>query len=267
MISDLHFGGYVTRTDDLRAFLQRLAPTRRLILNGDTMDGQAVRLPFAEVLACDRLAELARDHLNTIHALKREGETIDQADARLLGSGGPDALFGTKVTLVRGNHDPKPEEWASVVGLDHCDVADEVVVESGGKKFLVIHGHQYDPFCAHDHWWERVVIGMGRLAGRVNATAARSIKSWLQKNRTRVLVRDGALARCWADKLNGVICGHTHWSERLDSSLHKAAYVNTGCWCSNAAPCWAEIEDGELRLMTWQGGEAKRLPSVKGYAT
>ena len=213
IISDVHLGSFVSRTDDLSAFLNNLPPTRRLVINGDLMDSTAAGFEASEVAILDQLQALH--------------------------------YTGLDVIWIPGNHDPHPEKWASLLSVT---VAPYLNLISAGKTFRVTHGCQWDAeLLAHPYITE-VSIVCSRLLGRVSAPAARWAKGWEKHLRDLPkVVRTGATALCQEGSFAGVICGHSHFPEEY------WGYINEGSWCENEAPTYCTVGDGNMALHQWGG--------------
>ena len=211
VISDPHLGSYITRTDDLMMFLRGLPETRVLVINGDLVDGSAVALPDAELAILDKLADLRR--------------------------------CGQEIRYVRGNHDwVTAPRWADLIGVP---VLDETIIESGGKKFWVIHGHQWDTELTWFPWVTNVAIRTSRFMGHVSAPLARWCKGWEKKFRhLPSVVKAGAQAIYNRGGYDGIICGHTHVAEQ-DGHW----YINDGSFCENAAPTACYVANGTMELV------------------
>ncbi len=196
IVSDIHLGGGLSRPDDFLKFLQSLPPCRGLTINGDLLDGAAVKLRLREFEVLNALQDLHKG--------------------------------GCHVLWLRGNHDPSPERWTHLLDVP---VGDFEILTSGGRKTLVIHGHVWDgalqsyPLTtAFMTWWwrqsARANVKMTRWAKGVE-------KRWRDING---VVRDGALLMGRAAGASAVVCGHTHHPEESGS------YFNSGSWCETQRP-------------------------------
>lgn len=115
VISDIHLGNDNCQAKDLVHFLEtvRRGPmaSRKLILNGDVFDSINFR-------------RLKKHHWKILSELRKLSDKIE-------------------VVWINGNHDSPAEIVSHLVGVE-C--ADEIVVESGGRKILFLHGHRFDEF-------------------------------------------------------------------------------------------------------------------------
>lgn len=144
-------------------------------------------------------------------------------------------------------------------------MASELVHETAdGKRFLLIHGDQFDQVTRHHRWvamlgdraydllvrlncwfsWGRRKLGISgywSLAGY----AKRKVKTALN------FIFDfeaSAVHQARERGLDGVICGHIHWATIRE--IDGLQYVNCGDWVDS---CTAIVEhfDGRLELIHW----------------
>lgn len=215
VVSDLHLGARNSRGNDFLRFLHTLR-TERLVLNGDLFNDH-------------RLRGLQERDVQVVELLRRYGERVH-------------------VDWVVGNHDPRPEWFAGLLGIS---AVDEVILDIGGERYLVYHGHGWDPSLA----WPQVVIDTAdaiyfacqwldsshRLARRLK----HSSKHFLHV--TDVLRRK-AVETALDRALSGVILGHSHLAcESRTSGVH---YLNSGCWTEKPSS-FVGIRDGQARLYDW----------------
>jgi UDP-2,3-diacylglucosamine pyrophosphatase LpxH len=156
----------------------------------------------------------------------------------------------TKVVWVEGNHDDGLAEIMShLIGIE---VFKEYSWRLNGKKFLAIHGHQFDRFLN-----ENVIISniasfiYDRIQrwGSEKQTVARFLKSkskgWL---RLAKKVADGAAEYAKHKKANVVICGHTHQENKYEYPEKGITYYNSGCWTDIPSSYILIYENGEVEI-------------------
>ena len=170
---------------------------------------------------------------------------------------------GTKVIYLPGNHD---EFLRDYLGTQFGDVIieDQVIHETADKRrFLVMHGDQFDVVVRHHKWLAVLGDGAYVFAIKVNTILNKfrrklglsywSLSAWAKmKVKSAVnFVGEFEKALCSeADRNNvdGVICGHIH-----HAVMHRdygIEYVNTGDWVESCTAV-GELEDGTLEIIKW----------------
>jgi len=170
---------------------------------------------------------------------------------------------GAKVIYIPGNHD---EFFRNFVGYQFGDV--DVVSHAyhetaDGRRFLVIHGDEFDTVVRYHTWLSRLgTFAYGfliRLNRVVNAVRARMGKPYWsfsgaikrkvkQAVKYRTNFEDLLTKEAQRQRLDGVICGHIH--QPAMRQLDGIAYCNTGDWVENCTAL-VEREDGSLELIWW----------------
>lgn len=195
IISDIHLGDRMTRSSEALEVLNNYS-YKRLILNGDILNGlQFKRLHAEDWAILSKLRELSKI---------------------------------CEVVWVHGNHDAASDILSSLLGLK---VLNRYVWHSADKKFLAIHGHQFDRFL-HDN------IIISRLAfflydwlkhlspdGYIIRQIRKRNRTW---KRNSLEVAKGALRLARSLKADYVFCGHTHIINTAEKGGVK--YYNTGSW-------------------------------------
>ena len=115
VVSDLHLGSDNCQADELVTFLEQVRsaelPARRLILNGDVFDSIDFR-------------RLRKPHWKVLSLLRKLSDRVE-------------------ITWINGNHDGPAEIVSHLLGVG---VSDEIILDSGGKRVLLLHGHRFDEF-------------------------------------------------------------------------------------------------------------------------
>jgi len=234
-LSDIHLGFRGCSAASLLAFL-RSVECEFLYLVGDIIDIWSVRKrPF-----------WPQDHNNVLRTI--------------LGK----AKYGTKVIYVPGNHDEMLRDYDGMA-FGNIRIKDRVVHrKADGKRFLVIHGDQFDSVVRSSraiallgsHAYDLLLAVNTRLnvarrrVGLPYWSLAGAIKHKV-KNAVRYISNFEAAVAFEAARLgvDGVICGHIHRAQIV--SLNDITYCNCGDWVeSNSA--LVEHEDGRLELLEWQ---------------
>lgn len=185
------------------------------------------------------------------------------------------ARTGTKVIYVPGNHDEMARDYEGV-HLAGVLVVNEYMYDSAdGRRFLVIHGDQFDAIVRYAKWLALVGDWAYQIAiwanNWVNHVRSRlgypywSLSKYLKhkvKNAVEYISSfETALAtearRRGAD---GVICGHIHHAEMrmIDGTL----YCNDGDWVES---CTALVEhhDGRFEIIDWPRERQRRAVASK----
>lgn len=196
IISDIHLGFRYSRVAKLTETLERYR-FKRLILNGDIFDD----------LNFNRLNSEHWDVLSLFRHLSKYSEVV----------------------WVIGNHDGRADILSRLLGVT---VRNDYQWKVGRKKFLAIHGHQYDRFIS-----DKPIIG--NLAGNIFYFLKRfegkneALTRWISKhNRSWLRMSDevafGAIKYAKSKGADHVFCGHTHLARTLEIGGIK--YYNSGCW-------------------------------------
>lgn len=228
VISDLHLGSGVCQAKALVEFLEGIhhghRRTRRLILNGDVFDSIDFR-------------RLKKSHWKVLSQLRKLSDEVE-------------------VVWVCGNHDGSAEIVSHLLGLE---VVDEYVVESGDKKVLFLHGHQFDQFIDRYPLATRVADNLYRLLQRIDRShyfakmAKRRSKTFL---RSTEKIRAGAIDQAEQLGCDIVCCGHTHLAVALPND--PVPYFNSGCWTET--PChFLTLTDGVIELHPYTYGREESI--------
>ena len=174
------------------------------------------------------------------------------------------ARRGERVVFIPGNHDEALREYVGVAFGD-IEVHAEYVHElADGRRFLLLHGDEFDQITRHHRWV--AVLGdvaynlLVRLNGMLSWTRRRlgiagywSLAGYAKRRVKKALqfvfdFEDAALHSARQRGLDGIVCGHIHCAAlRAVGVLH---YVNCGDWVDS---CTAIVEhtDGRLELVAW----------------
>ncbi len=236
-LSDIHLGTRGCQAERLLEFL-RTHEADQLFLVGDIIDFWAMK--------------------RSIHWTPAQNTVVQKILRR--------ARHGEKVMLVPGNHDEALREYHSVAFGDIVITNEHIHVAADGRRYLVIHGDEFDQVTRH-HRWLAVLGDVGyNLLVRANVWVA-----WLRrtfgiadywslagyaKRRVKRAVSfifdfEDAVIRAVRDRgLDGVICGHIH--SAAIKEVDGMTYINCGDWVDS---CTAIIEhlDGRMELKHhWQ---------------
>ena len=233
-ISDVHFGTRACKAEFLLDFLER-THCERLYLVGDMIDFWNLKSGWY----------WPATHSKALHKIMEK------------------AAGGVEVIYVPGNHDELFRDYTGSMFAD-VQVASQVIHETAdGRRFLVIHGDEFDSIVKHSKWL--AVLGSGMYdfllyANRwVNFVRRRlgftywSLAAYLKhkvKNAVNYISNfEHALAHeARHHRVDGVICGHIH--KAALEYVGDVLYVNDGDWVES---CTALVErgDGSLAVLHW----------------
>ena len=222
VISDIHLGSENCQAKQLVDFLESIhngdRPTRRLILNGDVFDSIDFR-------------RLKKSHWKVLSVLRKLSDEIE-------------------VVWVNGNHDGPAEIVSHLLGVI---VADEIVIETGGKRMMFLHGHRFDEFIEKYPITTWFADSCYRWLQRIDRShyfaklAKRRSKIFL---RSTVKIERGAIDYAHKHGCQLVTCGHTHHS--ISRTEGPVEYFNSGCWTEK--PChYLTVLDGEVTVHEYRG--------------
>lgn len=233
-VSDIHMGMRGAQVDALLAFLETFEP-QTIYLVGDIVDGWRLKKSWYWPPACNRVVQTLLEKLRD----------------------------GVRIVYVPGNHD----DFLRAFGQSKfggIDVRDEAIhVAADGRRYLVIHGDQYDVAVRHARWFSKLgdisYNAALRSAMAINRVRQRfgwphwSLSAWARENvgRAAALVTrfETVLSRAAIEAgADGVICGHIH-----SAAIHErygTAYLNCGDWVENCTAL-AELPDGRFELIRW----------------
>jgi UDP-2,3-diacylglucosamine pyrophosphatase LpxH len=213
IISDIHLGSSLSRAREL-AEVFRIYQFKRLILNGDIFDGFNLK----------RLSGAQWGILSFIRKLSKKSEVI----------------------WIHGNHDGDAGALSSLIGVK---VYRQYVWDENGKKYLAIHGHQFDRFLHKNIVISAIAIfiynAIQKLSGQsqfISDWLKNNSKSWLRLSNE---VAEGAVRYARLRKADYVFCGHTHMAEERE--IKGAKYYNSGSWVEIPSS-YIVIKDGRVNI-------------------
>ena len=234
-LSDIHLGTRACQADRLLEFLRSYVDDN-LFLIGDIVDFWAMRRSVAWTA---------------------EQNTVVQKILRR-------ARHGERVVFIPGNHDEVLRDYLGIT-LGDIEVVGEYVHQlADGRRFLLLHGDEFDQITRHHRWVALLGDAMYDVLVRLNSIIAfvrrrcgmrcywslagyakRRVKSALQF----IFDFEQSASRAARQRgLDGVICGHIH--SATITEIDGVAYVNCGDWVDS---CTAIVEhiDGRLELIAW----------------
>lgn len=243
-ISDIHLGTRGCQAQSLLDFLRHYE-AENLFLVGDIIDFWAMN--------------------RSIHWTPTQN-TVVQKVLRT-------ARKGTRVVFVPGNHDEALREYIGTAFGDIELSYDHVHTTADGRRFLLIHGDEFDQVTRY-HRWVAVL-------GDVAYNALVRINTWLSfirrhlgrpgywslagyaKRKVKSAVsfiydfEDSVIRAVRERGVDGVICGHIHAA--AIKQVDGLTYVNCGDWVDS---CTGIVEhvDGRLELVDW--GASVKLVAI-----
>ncbi|CAN7190058.1 UDP-2,3-diacylglucosamine diphosphatase [Phenylobacterium sp. LjRoot164] len=233
-ISDVHLGTKGCQAELLLDFIRHIE-CESLYLVGDIVDGWKLRSGW----------HWPQSHNDVVQKILRM------------------ARKGVNVIYVPGNHDDRVREFVGVHFGGVVVVRDAIHETADGKRFLVLHGDEFDGVVQHARWLAfvgdyayRALVATNTLFNRVrrrmgfgywslSAFLKTKVKNALQfVENFEAAVADEARRR----GVDGVICGHIHKAEMRD--IDGIAYINDGDWVESCSAL-VEHHDGTLEILHW----------------
>ncbi|WP_167550313.1 UDP-2,3-diacylglucosamine diphosphatase [Pseudovibrio ascidiaceicola] len=241
-LSDVHLGTRGCQADLLLDFLkQNDADTVYLV--GDIIDGWRLK----------RSWYWPQLHNDVVQKLLRKGRK------------------GARIVYIPGNHDEFLRDFFGI-HFGGVEVVDQFIHEgANGKKYLVIHGDQFDVVVRHAKWlaffgdWAYVsALNLNTVLNycrRKLGLTYWSLSAWAKlkvKNAVNFIGKfeETLVSEAQRQKVDGVICGHIHHA--ADHETNGIHYINTGDWVESCTAV-AENFDGTFELIHW--GDGKRVES------
>ncbi len=158
-----------------------------------------------------------------------------------------------EITWINGNHDGPSDIVSHLLGVE---VLEELVVESGGRRVLFLHGHRFDEFISRFPVFTRFADLCYQALQWVDRTH-RFAK--MAKRRSKLFLRNsekieaGALRYAERRGCDAVCCGHTHLPRVSDPG--PVAYFNSGSWTER--PChYLTLRAGVIELHAYEAEPA-----------
>jgi len=197
IISDLHLGSRVSRAREAAEFLKSFE-FKKLILLGDIFEDL-------------HLNRLRGDDWKFLALLTHFSKT-------------------RKVRWIIGNHDKDlAKVFSALTGAKAYNV---YKWRYGRKKYLAIHGHQFDNFLTDNPFLSLIAPKIYNLIQlvdfgdkRMSRYIKRKSKGWM-RNSEKVMARAFLYARLRG--IDCIFCGHTH--KAMEEKRGKIRYYNSGCW-------------------------------------
>ena len=239
-LSDIHLGTRACQAERLLDFL-RVYEAEHVYLLGDIIDfwslGRGVYWPTLHSTFVQKMLKRARHQV--------------------------------KVVFVPGNHDEVLREYAGTSFGDIRVVRDAVHTAADGRRYLLVHGDEFDQVTRYHRWVALLGDMAYGLLLRLNV-----LPSWVRRKlhlRGYWSLADyakrklkGALEFVYGFEesvahhvrqmgLDGVVCGHIH--SAAIKNINGVTYINCGDWVDSCTAI-VEHDDGRMELIRWHGIEA-----------
>jgi UDP-2,3-diacylglucosamine pyrophosphatase LpxH/glycosyltransferase involved in cell wall biosynthesis len=235
-LSDIHLGTPDSKADEVVAFLKRIR-CRKLVLNGDIIDGWALK----------RGSRWTSRHSRVIRKVLK----LTERDK-------------TEVIYLRGNHDEILDRFMPLA-FGRVRMAREHIHNTpDGRRYLVVHGDGFDSISTRHKWLALLgavgydfLLQVNRLYNHWRAWRGMEYFSLSKTVKARV-----KSAVCFVDRYeellqglarhrgcDGIICGHIHTPE--DKRVGDVHYLNSGDWVESLTAI-IEHHDGRMELVHYR---------------
>jgi UDP-2,3-diacylglucosamine pyrophosphatase LpxH len=246
-VSDVHLGTRTAQADQLLDLL-RCCEADTVYLVGDIIDFWRVR----------RGPHWPQSHNDVLQKLMRK------------------VRKGARLVLIPGNHDEGLRDYAGMQfgGVEiHRDC---VHVTALGRRYVVMHGDEFDVVVRTARWlallgdrgyelalwlnhplnWVRRHLGLGYW----------SFSAYIKYRVKKAVAFIGAFEEAVAAearrrKADGIICGHIHHA--ADRTFEGIHYLNCGDWVESCTAV-AESHAGELYVIRWADPQKRREQACNG---
>lgn len=234
-ISDVHLGTKMSQAAQLLEFLKTF-DCQNLYMVGDIIDGWALQKSFY----------WPQSHNDVIQKILRR------------------ARKGEQVTYIPGNHD----EFLRSFG-DHdfgnIRLVDSIIHHGAdGKRYLVIHGDQFDLVIARFKWLAHVGSWAYDMLIAANVFVSRirrmlnlphwSLSAWAKYKVKQAVnfigdFEENLTSYAKSKSADGIICGHIHHANIRD--IDGLTYMNCGDWVESLSAL-VEHTDGRWEIIRWE---------------
>ena len=187
------------------------------------------------------------------------------------------ARHGQQVLLIPGNHDEVLREHDGSAFGGIRVVNEHVHATIDGRRYLLIHGDEFDQVTRHHRWVALLGDAAYNLLVWINgglSSCRRRLKiagywslAGYAKRKVKTAVNfifdfeDSVIHAVRERHLDGVICGHIHWASVRQAG--DVTYINCGDWVDS---CTAVVEhvDGRLELIHHGAQRRRDARAVNG---
>jgi UDP-2,3-diacylglucosamine pyrophosphatase LpxH len=189
------------------------------------------------------------------------------------------ARHDVKVVFIPGNHDEAAREHTGTLFGNIQVERDYVHVANDGKRYLLIHGDEFDQVTKHHRWVALLGDSAYDLIVRINmwlSWVRRRLRVpgyWSLAGYTKRKVKaavsfifnfeESLLRHARERGVDGVICGHIHVAARYERE--GILYLNCGDWVDS---CTGIVEhlDGTMELVRWAQSPADAVDAARPSA-
>jgi UDP-2,3-diacylglucosamine pyrophosphatase LpxH len=248
IVSDLHLGIKDSKVYELTAFL-RQHPCKKLILNGDIIDGWRLQ----------KNAKWKRRHTRFIKYLIKISSR-------------------TKIIYIRGNHDDFLDQMVPL-GFGNFRIVNSYTLESRGKKYYIIHGDVFDNITRYVVWISKfgassydLLLAINRVYNHWRKKRGLKYKSISKRVKNNVKFVTSLISNFEHKAVqlaknmdyDGIICGHIHTP--ADKVIHGIHYMNSGDWVESMSAL-VEDFDGNWEIKYFQDKSEKTEPGKNSQDT
>ena len=255
ILSDIHLGSAGSKAKEATEFL-KAHQCRRLILNGDIVDGWALK-------AGGKWRDSHTKFVRTV-LKKMEKEKME-------------------VIYLRGNHDDVIERFLPVA-FGNLRMEHEYIHETPRGKYLVVHGDGFDSVTTSCKFVAKVgsigydtLLRINRVYNRWRAWRGKPYFSLSKEVKNRVKSAVNFVGRyeeqlqCFAENRDcrGIICGHIHTA--ANKMVGKTHYLNSGDWVESLTAI-VEKTPGEFSLVSYdafakqrEAAKAADKPAIRAW--
>lgn len=235
ILSDIHLGTKDSKAHQATEFL-KAHRCRRLILNGDIVDGWALKSG----------GKWRDTHTKFVRTVLKKMEKEDM-----------------EVIYLRGNHDDILERFLPI-GFGKLSIEQEYIHETPQGQYLIVHGDGFDSVTTSckavavlGSFGYDLLLRINRVYNRWRAwrgkdyySLSKQIKSQI-KSALSFIDRFEEQLQQYAKSRHcvGIICGHIHTaSDRIIGDVH---YLNSGDWVESLTAI-VEKEPGEFSIVSYE---------------
>jgi UDP-2,3-diacylglucosamine pyrophosphatase LpxH len=234
-LSDIHLGTPDSKADEVVEFLKHIK-CRKLVLNGDIIDGWALK----------RGGRWTSRHSRVIRKVIKMTEQDH-----------------TEVIYLRGNHDEILERFLPMAFGRIRLTKEHIHVTAAEKRYLIVHGDGFDSVSTNHKWLASLgavgydfLLRVNRFYNHYRAWRGKEYFSLSKRVKAKVksavsfvdryeeLLQELARHR----KCDGIICGHIHTPE--DKQVGAIHYLNSGDWVESLTAI-IEHHDGRMELVRY----------------